>query len=170
MSVRHMNFIMTQFNMKTKEFPIQFQINGIKMEEFAIIEEAFAEKNKETHHSLETRLGIPQAEVIVCSIGFKFIQNNIPFLKVRASCYFKIKKESWESAIDKKNNNAVFPTHFTDHLVVLTLGTLRGILHAKTEGTKFNRFFIPTINITELRDDEENLSISLADIPSKESR
>lgn len=145
MPARRMNFIMMQFNMKTKELPIQFQINGIKTEEFAIIEEAFDEQNKETHYSLETRLGIPQAEVIVCSIGFKFIQNNIPFLKVRASCFFEIKKESWDSIIDKENNKVVLPTHFTDHLVVLTLGTLRGVLHAKTEGTKFNRFFIPYV-------------------------
>lgn len=146
---------------------IQFQINDIKTEEFAIIEEAFAEKNKETHYSLETRLSIPQTEVIVCSIVFKFIQNNIPFLKVRASSSFEIEKESWESTIHKEDKSVILPTYFTDHLVVLTLGTLRGILHAKTEGTKFNRFFIPTINITELRDDEGNFSILLRIFPVK---
>lgn len=151
--------------METKELPLQFQISGIKTDEFAIIEEAFDENNKKIHYSLETGWGIPRTETIVCSIGLKLIQNTIPFLKVRVSCLFKIKKESWASAIDKENNKVVLPTYFTDHLVVLTLGTLRGVLHAKTEGTKFNRFFIPTINITELRKEEGDLSISLADVP-----
>jgi len=32
----------------------------------------------------------------------------------------------------------------------LTVGTVRGILHTKTEGTNFNGFVIPTINVTEL--------------------
>jgi len=155
--------------MKTKKLPIQFQISGIKTEEFAIIEEAFDEKNNQIQYALETGFTIPETEVMLCSVGFKFIQNNIPFLKVRVSCIFNIKKESWEDVIDLENNQVVFQSEFTDHLVVLTVGTLRGVLHTKTEGTKFNRFFIPTINISELRDDVESFSISLADIEKKEN-
>jgi hypothetical protein len=33
---------------------------------------------------------------------------------------------------------------------MITVGTCRGILHAKTENTKFNQFLIPTINVAEL--------------------
>lgn len=153
--------------METKELPIQFQIKGIKTEEFAIIEEAFDDKNTQIHYSLETGFGVPEPEVIICSIGFKFIQNNIPFVKVRANCVFGVKEDSWENAIDKERKNIIFPPYFTDHLVVLTLGTLRGILHTKTEGTKFNKFFIPTINITELREEAKNFSIPLAEIEKK---
>ena len=36
------------------------------------------------------------------------------------------------------------------HLIVLTIGTVRGILHAKTEGTKYNSYILPTINVAEL--------------------
>jgi hypothetical protein len=156
-----------QFNMETKALPIQFKLRGIKTEEFAIIEEAFDERNAKIHYALETGFCVPEPRIIICSIGFKFIQNNIPFVKVRANCIFEIKEESWESAIDTERKNIVFPPYFTDHLVVLTLGTLRGILHAKTEGTKFNNFFIPTINIAELRDDTKAFSIPLADITKK---
>ena len=155
--------------MKTDKLPIQFKINGIKTEEFAIIEEAYNEKIKKINYSLETGFGVPTNETIVCSIGFKFFQRDIPFLKVRASCSFNIKKESWDNAIDVDHNNIVFPPNFIDHLVVLTLGTLRGILHAKTEGTMSNRFYIPTINISELRDDAKSFTFSLAEIPKKEN-
>ncbi len=153
--------------METKGLPIQFQIRGIKTDEFAIIEEAFDEKNAKIHYSLETGFGVPESGIIICSIGFKFIQNNIPFVKVRANCVFGIKEESWENAIDAEKKNIMFPSYITDHLVVLTLGTLRGILHAKTEGTKFNKFFIPTINITELRNEDKSFSFSLAEIEKK---
>lgn len=155
--------------MKTNELPIQFKIIGIKTDEFAILEESFDEENIKFHYALETKLSIPETRVIVCSIGFKFFQDNIPFLKVRASCFFEVKKESWENAIDKAKNNIFFAADFTDHLVILTLGALRGILHAKTEGTKFNCYFIPTTNITELRDDDTFFSVSLSDIPEKKS-
>ena len=33
---------------------------------------------------------------------------------------------------------------------MITVGTLRGVLHAKTENTEFNEFFLPTINVTDL--------------------
>ena len=36
------------------------------------------------------------------------------------------------------------------HLSVITVGTARGVLHAKTENTPFNKFVLPTINVTEL--------------------
>ena len=155
--------------METKELPIQFQINSIKTDEFAIIEEAFDELNSEINYSLETGFGISRVEFIACSIELKFFQDTIPFVKLKATCIFKIKKESWEKLIDADNNRVVFPAYLTDHLVMLTLGVLRGILHAKTEGTKFNKFFIPTINITELREETEIISFPLDKIEKRNS-
>jgi len=32
---------------------------------------------------------------------------------------------------------------------MLSVGTARGILHAKTENTPYNEFIIPLINVTE---------------------
>ena len=36
------------------------------------------------------------------------------------------------------------------HLVLLTIGTLRGVLHCKTENTEFEDLKLPTINVNEL--------------------
>jgi len=40
------------------------------------------------------------------------------------------------------------------HLSVMTVGTARVVLHTKTEGTFFNRFLLPTINVPELVTDD----------------
>ena len=37
---------------------------------------------------------------------------------------------------------------------MIAVGTARGILHAKTEATKFNQFLIPPINVVELIKDD----------------
>jgi hypothetical protein len=33
---------------------------------------------------------------------------------------------------------------------MLTVGTARGVLHAKTENTKYNRYVLPTINVASM--------------------
>lgn len=147
--------------MKTKQLPILFLLESIRTDEFAMIEEAFDEKNEQIQYTLESGFAIPEEEAILCTVGFKFIQNQIPFIKIKISCAFKIEKASWDSVADTEQKQVVFPTEFTDHIAALTVGTLRGVLHAKTEGTKFNRFFLLTVNITELRKDMEHFSMPL---------
>ena len=145
----------------TKKSPIKFRLAGIKTDEFAIIEEALNEQDTATGYSLNTEFGILSHEKIFCSVSFKFLQKTIPFIKIKVSCIFDIEKYSWNSLIDPENSKIIFPKDFMDHVVVLTLGTLRGVLHAKTEGLKFNHFFVPTINVAELSKNVENLSFSI---------
>ncbi len=42
------------------------------------------------------------------------------------------------------------PKNFAQHIGVITVGTARGILHTKTEGTILNSLIIPSINVLEL--------------------
>ena len=51
---------------------------------------------------------------------------------------------------DKELNRLVVPKGFLQHMGMLTVGTSRGILHAKTENTNLNQFHIPTVNVAEL--------------------
>ena len=37
-----------------------------------------------------------------------------------------------------------------EHFAVQTVGTARGILHCKTEGSQFNGIILPPVNVTEL--------------------
>lgn len=58
--------------------------------------------------------------------------------------------DSWNSFEDVKNSELTIPKNFISHLVMLSIGSTRGVLHAKTENTMFNKFLLPTINVNEL--------------------
>ncbi len=130
---------------------ISFVLAGIQTVEFAVIKEFYSE-NKNISLSINTEFGIKSLEepVIVCSPEISFLQKNKPFIKIKIACSFSIEESSWNSYLMPDKKSIVFPKEFTDHLLMLSIGTLRGALHAKTEGTLFNRFIVPTVNVVDL--------------------
>ncbi len=139
--------------MNKKEKAISFALIGIQTIEFAIIREAFSE-NAEIELGINAEFGMKSIaeKEIKCSPEICFLQNNIPFLKIKAACYFSVDEVAWNGYVSEDKQTITFPKGFTDHLLMLTFGTLRGILHAKTEGTIFNKFILPTINVVNLYD------------------
>lgn len=75
-----------------------------------------------------------------------------PFLIIEVACEFDLEEKTWESL--RKENKIVFPRKFVEHLVVISLGTVRGVLHAKTEQTAFNSFFLPLTNVSKIITDD----------------
>lgn len=72
------------------------------------------------------------------------------FLIIAVACHFSIKPDSWDMLKFEESERIKLPRDFAIHLAMLTVGTLRGILHAKTENTEFNRYIFPTFNVTSL--------------------
>jgi len=127
---------------------IGFNLIGIKTEQFAIIEKAYS-KDQETQFSVGLQFKIDQKyKQVGVYLTFSFEQNKNVFLTIEVSGHFKIKKESWNNFI--KEDKISFPQNFMAHLTMLIVGTARGVLHAKTDDSPFNKFLIPTINVTEL--------------------
>lgn len=130
------------------EKQIGFKIVGIRTEQFATIEENFVEKKKsEIITDLEFKANKETHQVGVFTT-FTFKINKKAFIILQISCHFMISEESWNACCD--GAIATLPKDFVTHLTMMTIGTARGILHSKTEGTVFNRFLLPTINVTEL--------------------
>lgn len=129
---------------------VQFSLSKITTEQFAIIENAFI-PGKDIRINNNIRFGVDDTkQMAACFASFAFEVEKKPFLKVEAGCHFKILEESWKTMCDSENNSLKMPKGFLTHLAVLTVGTVRGILHSKTEGTDFNKFHLPTINIAEM--------------------
>ncbi|KHJ38947.1 hypothetical protein PBAC_08100 [Pedobacter glucosidilyticus] len=61
-----------------------------------------------------------------------------------------MKKQSWDKLKKEENNKLELPKNFLAHLLIITVGTTRGVLFAKTENTSYNQFIIPSLNIAEL--------------------
>lgn len=97
---------------------------------------------------------------ITCYAGFKLRQKEQVFLIIKVGVHFELEENAWEGFLSPESEQLNVPLDFARHLAVLTLGTVRGVLHAKTETTVFNQFPLPTINLTDVI--KEPLIISLS--------
>lgn len=128
---------------------VLFTLTGIRLEQFATISENYV-ANAETFLNGGYEVGVEPAKKQVsflCNLWYE--QANGVFLKISASCHFQIEPQSWQKLVDEKGQEIVFPKDFIIHLATLTVGTVRGILFAKTENTEFNQYVLPTINLVE---------------------
>lgn len=136
--------------MEKENFQIGFALQGIKTEQFAVFEENYSPK-KETNLHTELQFKLDQTNhQIAAFLGFEFKQSKKVFIKILVSCHFRIQEESWNNFKQQKENQLIIPKSLLTHLAIITTGTTRGILFAKTEGTVFSNFIVPTININEI--------------------
>ncbi len=122
----------------------------VSTEQFAIIEEDFNDKGKIRLKTSLRYAADDRQKYVAVFTSFIFDSNTKPFLIVEASCHFQIKDSAWIEMFNSETNTLVVPKGFMCHLAMLTIGTSRGILHAKTEGTCFNKYLLPTINVTQI--------------------
>ena len=83
---------------------------------------------------------------------FMFKQNQIPFIQIELMCEFQIREDSWDNLLDKETLLIRLPQGVAAHLTMLTIGSTRGALHTRTEGSDFNRFMIPLIDVNKILD------------------
>ncbi|HOR40842.1 MAG TPA: hypothetical protein PLK02_03695 [Paludibacteraceae bacterium] len=134
--------------MKKENTQVGFALKGIKTEQFAIFEENYSPK-KETSLGTELQFKLDQNnKQIAVFLGFEFLQGKKVFLKIQVSCHFKIEESSWNLLIQE--NKLIVPKGFLAHLAMITTGTSRGVLFAKTEATPFSTFIVPTLNVAEM--------------------
>lgn len=146
--------------MKNKVSRVQFAISKITTEQFAILENAFA-PGKDIKINTNIRFGADENKnMVACFTSFSFEIEQKAFLKIEAGCHFLVTRDSWNSLYGSEQQILKLPKGFLTHLAVLTVGTTRGILHSKTEGTDFNKFVLPTINIAEMIKEDAEFTFS----------
>jgi hypothetical protein len=145
--------------MKKENTQVVFALKGIKTEQFAIFEENYSPK-KETSLGTELQFKLDQNnKQIAVFLGFEFLQGKKVFLKIQVSCHFKIEESSWNSLIQE--NKLIVPKGFLAHLAMITTGTSRGVLFAKTEATPFSTFIVPTLNVAEMIKEDVSFVIAV---------
>ncbi|MFC6223403.1 hypothetical protein ACFP2F_09140 [Hymenobacter artigasi] len=137
--------------MDKKDSQISFSFKGIKVEQFALLEESYGPKKEEVKLGTELQFKVEQSnKQIGVFASFEFSQAKNAFLKIVISCHFKIQEKSWNSLSNLEEQKIIIPKGFLIHLAMLTVGTSRGVLFAKTEGTVFSKFIIPTVDVTKM--------------------
>ncbi len=135
---------------KHKKNSIGFQLIKITTEQYAIIPDAFNKNDTNIEMSIGLKFGLDNKKRIIASfIKVQFEQNKKAFIVLEVANHFNIEKNTWDN-FDRTEKNITIPKGFASHLVMLTIGTLRGVLHCKTENSEFNNFILPTINVTEM--------------------
>ncbi|MFV1977501.1 MAG: hypothetical protein ACC651_17300, partial [Candidatus Scalindua sp.] len=75
----------------------------------------------------------------------------------QVSCHFEISPESWSSFLNEEK--IIFPKNFLTHLTLLSIGIARGVLHSKTDGTEFNKYILPTLNISQMLNEDVEFNL-----------
>lgn len=126
-----------------------FQLKKITTEQFDLIEDAYDESCTEVNLGFGFKFGLNEKErMIAAYVKVQFEQAEKPFILLELAHHYLIEPSSWEQM--KSEEHVTLPKNIATHLAALTIGSIRGMLHCKTEDTPFNNFVLPTINVNEL--------------------
>ena len=123
---------------------IGFRMSQIKVEQFAILCDTQPDGEIGFNTSLSFGFNPIKSEIIVTT-KYELMQMDKKMVILELSCLFEIRKEDWDSL--KNDNKITFQKDFLAHLAMHTVGTARGVLFSKTEGTVFNQYILPPINV-----------------------
>lgn len=126
---------------------VNFSLLKIRTDQFAIFEVGLEKGVINLNTNLTFGLNI-EDKVFVVTPKYTFESTGKPFIALQISCFFKIDESTWKSFTTKKQ--IAFPKDFIAHMAMITVGTSRGILHTKTEGTPFNEYLLPPLNVAEM--------------------
>lgn len=79
---------------------------------------------------------------IVCSYRLKCENSDKPFLNAEIKIVYEFHSEDTDKAIYKKEDGLYFNPNAFRVFKQQIYDTLRGFIHAKTEGTSFNKFIV----------------------------
>lgn len=83
---------------------------------------------------------------IMPQVRFLNPANQQPFLTAEIQCVFGIAEADWLSLV--QDQQIIFPQAFMLEVSSLAVGTLRGLIHAKTEGTELH-IPLPPLDLTK---------------------
>ena len=129
---------------------MDYVIHHIEIDQFAAIEDP----NKEdVTFSISILPGCNiRLRSIVISIGVSFsVDENTPFLIMKANTFFEIKEDSWNSMKDNSTGNYIVPNKLLVSFIEIAINHVRGMLFVKTENTPFSKYVVPLVPLSELK-------------------
>ena len=124
---------------------IPYKISNIVTKQFAIFPEKFVNGeivNINTNYNFNLKVDFSQVR---CSSVIQFIQKEQLILVLEVVCNFDIAAEGVNFI---KNENKI-PVDFLRYMATIVVGTARGIIHSKTEGSVLNSIVLPPINLVD---------------------
>ncbi|MGB3183335.1 MAG: hypothetical protein WBB45_18235 [Cyclobacteriaceae bacterium] len=144
--------------MSEKVGNIGFSLEKITSEHFTIAEDAYRTE-KRTKMQIDFEYGANyQSHTVSVYLDVRFLQDTISFLILKTGCHFTLSESARAAFLSDDNDRLILPREFIRHLLMLSIGTARGVLHAKTEQTELNHILLPAIDVNEIIDGDVILS------------
>lgn len=138
---------------------IGFNLSKVVAERFDVFEQLFDEKQDNITLNTVLNTGFnPQNHELAFSIEVQFQQGENVFIIAQITHYYHFEKELLIK-LHLNQNSIKLQKDFAKHLIVLTIGSLRGYLKAKLEDSKLSLLHLPLIEIKKLVDKDLIVSI-----------
>lgn len=124
---------------------IPFRIRQIKTHQFAMFPDLLV-NGEEVKVESEFSFGVNnEINDIICNTKLSYTQDDKLLLTTEVHCYFEISEEG-TSQLKQQGRIEVC---FLRYLATIATGTVRGIIHTKTENTALNPVVLPPLNLVE---------------------
>ena len=144
--------------MKNKKNQAAFKLVKITNEQFAVFKENCEQGNFEYDIDFKTnvRVSIGQHMVGIFT-KYVFSQKKGIVLVIECGCHFNLFDHYWN--VNVTDNILIIDKKLLTHLLVLTVGTSRGVLHSK-KPTWLSSIMLPTLNVISVISDDMNFDLS----------
>lgn len=126
---------------------ITFRMRKITTEQFAILADSAPQSGLNLRTDLQLKYNT-SARMVATVMKFSFETETDKIMLLQVCCEFEVSEEDWKKQIT--DGKVVLPKGLIDFFLVQTVGTARGVLHCKTEGTPFNALVLPPIDVSNI--------------------
>lgn len=89
---------------------------------------------------------------IACTVDVKYEKDGVTIMLLRLTCEFAVSEAEWEEC--SADGKFTIPKSLQEALAAQAIGTCRGVLFCKTDGTPFSNLVLPPVNVVTLLDNQ----------------
>lgn len=134
---------------------LRFRMDKIGILQFAILQSECIPQDYYLNTTLSFKTD-QESQHAACIAKFEFRgKENELLLIIEVQCEFIIHPDDWK-LLNKNEETVVIPKEILELFAVQTIGSTRGILFTKTEGTPYNmgNYILPPVNVHEIMQSE----------------
>lgn len=125
---------------KQQQIQIEYRLAKIATTHFETNEKNLKDGEGEFRTEVEFSYN-DSLHTLCCRTNVNLSQEDKTIMEISMDCFFEITVESIEKM--KRGDNIVIPSQILIQFASLGYGTMRGVIHTKTEGNDINRFILP---------------------------
>lgn len=126
---------------------IRFRMAKINVAQFAILADCLPQDGL----AYSVRFGFQgaaEAKRIANEFSIEFLHSDKIILKLTIVCEYEIQPDDWSKLVE--NNILTIQKGDLGYFANQTVGTARGIMYCRTEGTDFNSLILPPVDLTKI--------------------